>query len=248
MITRLRRSFAGASEYVGGVFVAVLLLPIAPDVAIDFFGGPAPSWRNPALRVGALIIVVLLVLVRYRARERARIRSARGGTMTGLGQAQVLALALSPERKNPDKPTYTPPARRRDHPSGAELLIDTVRPRKVLAVVTPQFADTDLARFTAALREDGIELVVVRIDDGTDPSVAVSQTAERLVQAAPAADTIYVDVTGGTKAMTLGMVRAASILGADCVYVASQFKDGRMLPGNPKPYNFNPRDMFSPIP
>jgi len=84
-----------------------------PDVAVDRFGASTPNWRNPVLRVGALVVVVFLVLVRFRARERTRIRAARGRTMSGLGQAKILALALSPERKNPDKPTYTPPSRRK---------------------------------------------------------------------------------------------------------------------------------------
>jgi len=239
----------GASSFIGGVFVAVLLVPVLPDVATELFGGDSPRWLNPLLRAASVAVTVAVVVLVYLARERARIRAARSATsLRGLDQVEALVLPLSPEC---GKPTYTSPACRKDDPSAAERLIDTVRPRIVVAVLTPQFAGTALQRLEKELDSDGITLAVVRIDDAGDPAVAVPQASSRLLDLVGdrglEASSIYVDVTGGTKTMTLAMARAASLLRADCVYVGSQFKaGGGLLPGSQRPYRFDPAQLFAP--
>jgi hypothetical protein len=246
---RAASTMRGASSFLGGVFVAVLLVPLLPDIAIELFGGDSPPWLNPVLRVSSVALTVVVVVIVYLVRERARIRAARSVTsLRGLSQADVLVLPLSPER---GKPTYTSQERRKDDPTAPELLIDTVQPDMVVAVLTPQFDDTALRRLEEELDGEGIALAVVRIDDAGDPSVAVPQTSSRLQELVGKheleASSIYVDVTGGTKTMTLAMARAASLINADCVYVGSQHTaTGGPLPGSQRPYRFDPAQLLAP--
>lgn len=250
----LRQSLRGASAFVSSVFVAVLLAPVLPDVFVELAGDGGPPWRAPALRGAAVLLVVVVAVAVFRLRERSRIRAARrGAEMHGLAHVPVLVLPLSPERKRPTHvPTYTAATLRRGDPTVAERLIDSIRPELVVCVVTPQFEPDDLARLTEALKADGTsEVAIVRLDDGMDPTIAITDTCSRLLalveQRGLTGEDINVDITGGTKTMTLALARAASLIGADCVYVASEYRRdaGNVLPGTQKPYRFAATELLA---
>jgi hypothetical protein len=91
---------------------------------------------------------------------------------------------------------------------------------------------------------DGITFIPVRIEDAYDPT-KVTWDSERVIEAVRALgtppDRITVDVTGGTVAMTLAMMRVAATLGTRCVYVSSKAdKDGKRVAYSQRGHSFDP--------
>ena len=87
--------------------------------------------------------------------------------------------------------------------------------------------------------------VQVPISDAFDPVVAVPE-CERAVIAAvgrleEAPGSVCVDVTGGTKTMTLAMMRVAALLHAECAYVSARFDGANRLPNTQRAHGFSPQ-------
>ena len=56
-----------------------------------------------------------------------------------------------------------------------------------------------------------------------------------------APESICVDVTSGTKTMTLAMMRVAAVLHAECAYVSARFDGANRLPNTQQAHGFSPQ-------
>jgi len=112
---------SSAAGYLGSVFVAVLFVPVLPDIAVEAFGDAGSRWRNPVLRLAAVFVVVVaclvLEVVRRRIARRRRLRT--GYRLGGLSPADLLVLPLAPGRSS-----FRALDRRTGEQSVAEVLIE----------------------------------------------------------------------------------------------------------------------------
>lgn len=242
--TRIAGLLSGASQYLGSVFVAVLLAPVLPDAAVELFGAPSPSWRNPALR-GAAVLVVILACVgvdqirRWHARRRET-----HAPMPELRHYPVLVQPLSPKRYG-----YRPrDAGRTGDLMVPEVNVDAASPRLVVAVATPQIPGSSLDELKAGLTTDGVAFDVVSISEPDDVKQVVPEVTQRVLtklreQQVDPGDVCF-DTTGGNVPVSLAMLRAAAIYGSDCCYVSSRLgRDGR-TPRTQFPRSFDPAVLF----
>jgi hypothetical protein len=234
----------GSTDYLKSVFVAVILAPIAPDVAVDLWGDPASRWRDPLLRFIALVLVLVLCVVVYRARvRRANQRSRRSPyRLTGVGQHDVLVLPLG------GGSTYQSPGGRTKSKTVPEWLVDAVRPTLVIAVATPQ-VEAMIDEMRTNLGSDGIDFDHVVLSDGGDPELAVPEAEAQVLAKLKGRNLLtascVVDVTGGTVPMSIAMLRVASLLGATCTYVSSEYKNNGPVPGSQVGRSFAPRALLA---
>ncbi|MFD7656632.1 hypothetical protein ACFV4N_21895 [Actinosynnema sp. NPDC059797] len=225
------------------VFVAVLLVPVMPDLFVDWFGQPDNPARDGLLRLAAAAAVfVVAVLVGAARNAWTRHRAARSrAPFTPLPTADVLVLPISP-RGTP----YTRAAARAGNPEVPEYLCDHVRPTTVVAVLNPKTADR-AHKLETELAADGITLVTVHLDDVHDPTATVAGTdkiIQRLRDLGAPPDRVLVDVTGGNVPLTLAMLRTAAVHGARCVYVATQpGPDGTPRPHTQQGHTFDPATL-----
>ncbi|GDY31833.1 hypothetical protein [Gandjariella thermophila] len=234
----------GARRHLEGVFTAVLLVPVAPDVFVDLWGSPENSPRNAWLRAAAVAAAFVAAFVVGFARHLwVRGRARRPLPLTELPEADVLVVPLSPRR---DRLPYNRTGRGDREPEVPEFLCEGTRPRSVVGIVTPQL-DSAVDALTKEFDADGITFVPVRIIDAYSPAAVIGESeriaeAVRAIGAAP--QRILVDVTGGTAAMTIGMLRVAASLGARCVYVSSAAdKEGNRVPYTQRGHAFDPRTI-----
>jgi hypothetical protein len=162
---------------------AVLLIPILPDLFVDWFGNPATPTRNGWLRIAAAVVSFLAAFVVSLARARwARGRAHRSRMpFTALPTADVLVVPLSVRR---DKtPNYTRAGRGEREPEVPEFLTAHLRPATVVGIISPQMeALVDIV--TAEFAADGITCVPVRIDDAYDPVMVTWEATRSLPRSA----------------------------------------------------------------
>lgn len=231
----------GARRHLESVFIAVLLIPVVPDLFVDWLGDPGRPQRNGVLRVLAVITVfTLAVLVGIARNAWVRHRGERARRpFTPLPAADVLVLPIS-ARSDP----YLRKQRRDRAPEIPEFLCEESTPKTVVGVLTPRTAPMadDLATELAA---DGIAFQPVLIEDAHRPVAAVEDSDKILDQLRALgvpADRVLIDVTGGSVPLTLAMMRVAGVLGARCVYVSTDVdSDGRRVPYSQRGHAFDPR-------
>ena len=233
---------SSAAGYLGSVFVAALFVPVLPDIAVEGFGDADSRWRNPALRLAAVVVVVgacvAVEVVRRRIARRRRLRT--GYRLGGLGPVDLLVLPLAPGRSS-----FRAPHRRTGEQSVPEVLIDDTRPTMVLGITSPEVPSAEVAALRSGLDAEGVGFVQVPISDAFDPVVAVPECERKVVgavgQLEDAPGSICVDVTGGTKTMTLAMMRVAAVLHAECAYVSARFDGANRLPNTQRAHGFSPQ-------
>ena len=146
---------SSAAAYLGSVFVAVLSVPVLPDIAVEVFGDEDSPW-NPVLRVAAVLVVVVacvaIEVVRRRIARRRRLRT--GYRLGNLSLADLLVLPLSPGRSS-----FRPPDRQTGEQSVAEKLIDETRPAMVLGITSPEVSSAEVAALRAGLDAEGVGFV-----------------------------------------------------------------------------------------
>ncbi|MDQ3151626.1 MAG: hypothetical protein M3R63_07895 [Actinomycetota bacterium] len=243
----LRRAGAAlirASQYLGSVFVAVLLAPVLPDAAVELFGAPSPTWRNPVLRGAAVLLVIAVCVgVDQIRRWRARRREARA-PMPELGHYAVLVQPLSPKRYG-----YRPRASERPGDKTVpEVNVDAAAPRLVVAVATPQIHAVSLDELKVSLAADDVDFDVVSVSEPDDVKEVVPEVTQRVLAKLREHDVdpadVCFDTTGGNVPVSLAMLRAAALYGSDCCYVSSrQDRDGR-APRTQLPRSFDPAALF----
>ncbi len=223
----LAGALSRASQYLGSVFVAVLLAPVLPDVAVELFGGLSPSWRDPALRGAAvLLVIVTCVGVDLFRRWRARRREINA-PMSELRHYPVLVQPLSLHKYE-----YRPQSTGRPGDLNVpEANVIAATPGLVVAVASPPLLG-QLDGLRAGLAADGIGFAHVSISDPNDVREVVPEVTQRVLtllrehEIKP--DDVCFDTTGGNVPISLAMLRAAALHGSDCCYVSSrQDKHGR---------------------
>jgi hypothetical protein len=242
-----RALVAGASQYMSSVLVGVLLAPVLPDVAVDLGGAARPWWTNPALRIGSLLLVLVVCVLAYRAQLAVtRRRALRAGyALSGIGRRDVLVLPIGL------RSGYTPRDRRTGEKTVIEWLVDSSRPAHVIGVATPQVNDL-LPGIRMGLAADGVRFDSVEIRDAGDPDTAVADAQSLVISMVQSRSltgrTCYVDTTGGSVPMSLAMLRVGSLLGAECTYVSSEYKDRALVPGSQKGRAFDPVALLTATP
>ncbi|WP_298800704.1 hypothetical protein [Pseudonocardia sp. 73-21] len=234
----------GATRYLNTLLIGVLLAPVAPDVAVDLFGATLPSWRNPLLRLLAVLAVFALCLSAYRWRLHAARRRARrrGYRLAGVESREVVVLPIGFRTR------YDARGRRTGSMSVANWLLDAARPSVVIGVTNPQIPAQQVEQLRAELAVDGIAFETVCLSAVHDPEVAVRDAEEMLVGQLQlrglAERSCYVDTTGGTVALSMAMLRVAALIGAQCTYVSSRFENNQPVPGTQVGHAFDPRTLL----
>ena len=239
-------TLVGASQYLNSVFVAVLLAPVLPEIALDFFGAPSPHWRNPALRGAAVLLVTVACVGVYQIRRWRARRREREAPMPELRHYPVLVQPLSPHY------TYRPRGKGRTGDRQVpEVNVDAATPRLVVTVVTPQVSDARLGELRAGLAVDEVKLDVVHISEPNNvkqvvPNLTHQVLAKLREHQVEAADVCF-DTTGGNVPMSLAMLRAAALYGSSCCYVSSEMgRDGR-TPHTQVSRSFDPAALFGAL-
>ncbi len=222
---RVAGALSRASQYVGSVFVAVLLAPVLPDAAVELFGAQSPSWRDPILRGAAVLVVIAACVGVDQVRRWHARRGEANAPMPELRHYPVLVQPLSLNRYE-----YRP--RDTERPGDLtvpEVNVDAATPNLVVAVATPPLLGK-LDALRAGLAGDDIEFAHVSISDPDDVRQVVPEATRRTLdllrehEIAPA--DVCFDTTGGNVPMSLAMLRAAALYGSDCCYVSSQQHQG----------------------
>jgi len=241
----LRNLISGSTRYLSSVFVAVMLAPVVPDMAVELFGAPEPLWRDPSLRAAALLLVLVVCIATYRFRVGlARRRARRSGyRLAGIQQRDVLVLPIG------HRSTYQARKARIGAMSVVNWLVDAAAPGLVLGVASPQISGELLADLHSQLARDGIEFEHVTLRDVGNPETAVAD-AERLVIGELEARGLltascYVDTTGGNVVMSIAMLRVAALLGVQCTYVSSRYENNQPVPGTQIGNGFDPRNLLA---
>lgn len=238
----LRRGLLGRTQaLVGGTFVAVLIMPVLPDMFVELWGAQ-PELRDAWLRlsaIGSALLIILAWLVTDYCRQKKKARE-RAEMYDDLGRADVVILPLG------NNDTYTRYAKRaRVAARTCEFIIDQTKPR--ITFLISDALPATLATFEGSLKADGIEeVVVIAIDDVMNPEHLLIAESARMIEIIEprikAGDKVYVDITGGTAVMSLAMVQLAATLGAECVYVSEEknAKTGTRIKGTNRPHRFHP--------
>lgn len=237
---------AGVRPYLDSFLVAVVLAPVLPDVAVDVLGGgllPDAVLRFLALAVVFAFCGAAFWFRRWRAQRRAR---RTGYQLSGIEPRDVLVLPISfPTR-------YQNRANRTGPPPLANWLIDTIEPRLVIGVASPDIPAAQLDDLRTQLGVDNITFDHLTLPDVLDADVAVryaeSQLLARCGQPELANWTRYVDITGGNVVMSIAMLRAAAALSADCVYVSARRENNQVVEGSQQGHSFDPRRLLATPP
>lgn len=233
-----------ATQYLGSVFVAVLLAPVLPDIMVELFGTDSLSWRNSVLRAGAVALVIMTCVgVDQFRRWRAR-RSEVRAPMPELRHYPVLVQPLSLNRYE-----YRPRASERPGDlTTPEVNVDAAKPTLVVAVATPQISLERLEALRTGLKEDGIEFAHVSISDPDDARKVVPEMTQRVLallrEHKIEASNVCFDTTGGNVPMSLAMLRAAALYGSECCCVSSQQDQYGRAPRSQVSRSFEPSSLL----
>jgi hypothetical protein len=229
-----------AARYLRNVVVAVLFVPVLPDIMVDAFGGDEPRWLNPSLRMTALLVIVvgLVLFNRWQLWLAAR-RAAASVGMHRMRQYPVVVLPMGPRQA-----VYRESASRGGDPSSTEVIVDRAKPALVVAMTTDAVSDENLDEVRTGLRARGIKFETVLLDDPTDVEKAVPEGSAAVIEAlrrhqVNPSDVCF-DTTGGNVPMSLAMLHAAARYGSDCCYVSSKQEQGERLPKTQKVTTFAP--------
>lgn len=236
-------TLSGASQYLGSVFVAVLLAPLLPDAAVELFGAPAPGWRNPLLRGAAVVLVVVACVGVDQIRRQLARHRERTALMPELGHYSVLVQPLSPQY------SYRP---RGSDRTGDRLVpevnVDAATPRLLVAVATPQITAESLDKLRTGLATNGVDFDLITVSEPNDVKKVVPEVTQRVLarlrehQVDPA--DVCFDTTGGNVPMSLAMLRAATLYGSHCCYVSSRLNRDHRAPHSQISRSFNPAELF----
>ncbi len=239
----------GSTRHLTSVFVAVILAPVAPDIAVDLLGDPASPWRDPLLRFVAPVLVLVLCVLVYRAQVGVAARRSKRHPyrLTGVEQHDVLVLPLG------HNSTYESRRRRTKSKTIPDWLVDTVAPTLVIAVATPQIESAMIDEMRTNLASDDVEFDHVVLSDGRDPAIVVPEAEDQVLAKLKSRNLLTtscaVDVTGSTVPMSIAMLRVASLLGATCTYVASRrYEDNSPVLGSQVGKSFDPRALLAAPP
>ena len=234
----------GLSRHLGSVFTAVLAAPVLPDVAVDLLGveGAAAALT----RVGAVGVVAAASLAVFWAesrmyRKRIRAASARSSQVR---QRDTLVLAMSGSTQ------LRQPGDQGGRPTVGEILLDTVRPRRVVLVSAPGAQSEQWLRTTReVLDHQGIESATfaMRSPDSVEwllEDLGREIERDRAHGAAWDGSSTLFDLTGGTVPMSLAMLRTAATIGADCVYISSVHDRAGPRPGTQEPRQIDPKILI----
>ena len=228
----------GFDRYAGYAVVALVLVPMTPDIAADLV---TSNWLTALVRltvIATVLILSALGLWRVRRHSDRRQRVARE-RMAALDRCDVLVLPLSRQ------PEYRVSGRE-DAESVPELLIDgsgSLDPATIVLVRSAQIDDAAYTTFTTSLtqRRPTTELVHAVVSDVNDPALVYREVRHTLTVLRPprgmpltdrirAGASVAFDLTGGTALMTVGLAALVHELDARCVYVSgTRGPHGRFL-------------------
>jgi hypothetical protein len=230
----------GANSYLSGAFVAVLLAPVLPDVLVDTLGHWAPAWL---LRIFAILTVFVLCIAVYAWKRRLERKWAAKYQDPGFHRVKrcdVLVVGLSQDAK------YRSADKGRNDPAIPEYLVQHTRPSTVVLVSTPEVQR--LNEIQRNMSADGITVYIVPLSDAYDPKKMVPEISRGVLQIIDTkkltGKQINVDVTSGTKIMSLAMFHLAQILNGNAVYVWREQENGEPKPGTQQSISFNPQDVL----
>ncbi|WP_322814040.1 TIGR02710 family CRISPR-associated CARF protein [Chloroflexus sp.] len=114
----------------------------------------------------------------------------------------------------------------------AALLIAALKPERVAFLLTPETTDFP-AQVAAKIGQQPANGWLCK----TAPYTDINQVYRELRAVIEAwsdleRDQILVDLTGGTKPMTVGLAKAAYVLGLRTVYIESDYEQNRVIPGS----------------
>jgi hypothetical protein len=246
----LREGFDRYAEY---AIVALVLVPMTPDIAADLATG---NWPTALVRLAVIATVLALSalgLWRVRRSSERRQRLARK-RMTELDRCDILVLPLSrePEYRATD---------REEAESVPELLIDGkggLDPATIVLVRSPQIDNAAYTTLTTALteRRPDTELVHAVVSDVNDPELVYQEIRHTLTLPRPphgmslldrirGGESVAFDLTGGTALMTVGLAALAHDLHARCVYVSgTRGPHGRFLLNTQNRHLITVSDLF----
>ncbi|MGH3940488.1 MAG: hypothetical protein ACRDTG_17990, partial [Pseudonocardiaceae bacterium] len=212
-----RGTLSGISRHLGTAGAAVLLAPVLPAIAVDAFGaegGAAVFARLSA--VGALEIVCYGIYLVETWQYRKHLKTVKARSVEAQ-QRDTLVLPLS-------RGTQVRPRGSRDGaPTLGEILLHRTQPRRVVLVSAPGGEAAEWLRITrTALDEDGLDTTAFTMRSPDSVEWLVEDLAQYIEderengQPWDGGNTVF-DLTGGTVAMSLAMLRTAAAVGAECL-------------------------------
>lgn len=245
--SRFRGTLSGISRHLTTVGTAVLLAPVLPDLAVDASG--AAGGTAVLARVSALGVLVVACYGIYLA-ESWRYRRHLNTVVAQSVEAQqrdTLVLPLS-------KGTQVRPQGMRDgKPTLGEILLRRVQPRRVVLVTAPGSDAEEWLRITrTALHEDGLDTATFTMRSPDSVEWLVEDLSRHIGQERSddrpwdGSSTVF-DLTGGTVAMSLAMLRTAAVAGAECLYITVDYGPNGPIPGTQRVRQIDPRSFLSVV-
>ncbi|MGH4014475.1 MAG: hypothetical protein ACRDSL_11250 [Pseudonocardiaceae bacterium] len=245
--SRFRGTLSGISRHLTTVGTAVLLAPVLPDLAVDASG--AEGGAAVLARVSALGVLVIICYGIYLA-ESWRYRKHLNTVVPQSIEAQqrdTLVLPLS-------KGTQVRPQGTRDgNPTPGEILLRRVQPRQVVLVTAPGSDAEEWLRITrTALDQDGLDTTTFTMRSPDSVEWLVEDLSQHIDQVRAngrpwdGTSTVF-DLTGGTVAMSLAMLRTAAAVGAECLYITADYGPHGPIPGTQRVRQIDPRSFLSAV-
>lgn len=241
-----RGALSGISRHLGTVGTAVLLAPVLPDIMVEALGveGSAAAAAR-AGAVGALVVVCSVIYAVESWSYRRRMR-------------KVVARSIEAQRRDTlvlpvSKGTQIRSGGQRKELTLGEILLQTVQPRRVVLVTAPGGDAEEWLRVTsAALDEEGIRRTTFTMRSPDKVEWLVKDLAEHIEsdrsdgEPWDGSSTVF-DLTGGTVAMSLAMLRTAAAVGAECLYITTDYDRRGPVPGTQQARQIDPRSFMSAV-
>jgi CRISPR-associated protein (Cas_Cas02710) len=236
-------TYRGSVIYLQSALVALILAPVVPDMLIDLTG--VHGRPTAAVRLAGVLLVVIICGLVFTIRSRQYRRTLHRASLafSNVEPRDTLILVLSPGS-----------ASRYEHrdfrvgrlPSVAEILVEKIGPRSVVLLRSPEVDDIDWRTSRDALLAEDRHVTVIAVSNCERPEQFLDEIKNGL-PADPSdswnPSSAAVDVTAGTKLMSIAMLRLAADLNAVCVYVTSTRDGSGIKPGSQVPYQFEPRSL-----
>jgi CRISPR-associated protein (Cas_Cas02710) len=251
-LATLGTTYRGSVVYLQSALVALVLAPVVPDILVDLTAVEGRS--AAAVRLGGVLLVVAvcaLVFVRQSRRYR-RSLSMVSSLASNVRPHDTLIIALSLGMSTRYEQVG---ARVGRLPSITEILVDRLAPRTVILVRSQDVPDREWRTTRDSLQADGLQVATIMVHNSEKPEEILADVQRALSRGmgdgqAWDLSSVAVDVTGGTKLMSLAMLRLAAELDASCVYVTKRYAHGRagIAPNSQVPYQFDPRQLVEVVP